>query len=222
MIIPEVVPAILTAEEEDYEKKLRQVENLAARVQIDIMDGVFVDNVTIGAATVEKFGTVVSRDIHLMVNDPIAHVGEFSRIGVDRLIFHAEVCENIEVVIEEIKSLGNRVGVALNLETPVSVIDRIVASVDLVQLMAIEPGFSGQRFNPQVLPKILSLREKYPNLSIAVDGGVSLDNAQLLVGSGATELVVTSHLFEAPDIKEYISQMEEVMSTAERRLETGS
>src|SRR3989338_8065297 len=214
MLTPEVIPAISSAEEEDYETKLRQVENLVVRVQIDIMDGVFVDNVTIGAATVEKFGTVVSRDIHLMVNDPIAHIGEFSRIGVDRIIFHAEVCENMEMIIEEIKSLGNRVGVALNLETPVSVIDRIVGSVDLVQLMAVEPGFSGQRFNPHVLPKILSLREKYPSLVLCVDGGVSLDNAQLLVGSGATELVVTSHLFEAPDIKEYIGKMEEMMSAA--------
>lgn len=220
MLTPEFIPAILAAEEADYEKKLRQVENLVVRVQIDIMDGVFVDNVTVGAATVGKFGTVVSRDIHLMVNDPIAHVGEFSRIGVDRLIFHAEVCEDMEMVIEEIKSLGNRVGVALNLETPVALIDRIVASVDLVQLMAIEPGFSGQRFDSHVLPKILSLREKYPNLCLSVDGGVSLENARSLVEAGATELVAASHLFEAPDIKEYIGKMEEVMRMAERGLET--
>lgn len=219
MLVPEIVPTILAATEEDYEKKLRLVENLVVRVQVDVIDGEFAPGTTIGAATVEKFGTAVSRDIHLMVADPIAHIGEFSRIGVDHIIFHAEVCENLERVIEEIKSLGNRVGIALNVETPVAVIDRVIEAVDLVQLLAVEPGFVDQRFNPLVLPKILSLREKYPSLVISVDGGVLPDNAKELVDAGATQLILATPLFAAANIGDYLQEIETAVLAEEQKLE---
>lgn len=218
MLIPELIPTITAMTEEEYEGKLRAVENFVVRIQIDIMDGQFVEGVTIGASTVEKFGTVVSCDIHLMVKDPIAHIGEFSRIGVDHIIFHAEVTEEMGKVIEEIKSLGNRVGIALNIETPVSILDPVIEGIDLVQLMAVEPGFSGQKFNPLVLPKILSLREKYPGLPIAASGGVSEKNAKSLIDAGASELVMGHYLFEAPDIKNYIKNIESAILEEEQKL----
>lgn len=220
MLIPELIPAIIARSEAEYERKLRAVENFVVRVQIDIMDGQFVTGTTIGASTVEKFGTVVSRDIHLLVKDPIAHIGEFSRIGVDHIIFHAEV-EEMEKVIEEIKSLGNRTGIALNIETPVSILDQVIEGVDLVQLMSSEPGFSGQKFNPLVLPKILALREKYPALPIAAAGGVSEKNARSLIDAGVSELVMGYHLFEAADVKGYIESLEEVLLEEERQFEAG-
>lgn len=220
MLIPELVPAIIASREDEYERKLRAVENFVVRIQIDIMDGQFVEDVTIGASTVEKFGTTVSRDIHLMVKDPIAHIGEFSRIGVDQIIFHAETGE-MEKVIEEIKSLGHRTGVALNIETPVSILDRVIEGLDSVQLMAAEPGFSGQKFNPLVLPKILSLRERYPALPIAVCGGVSQENAGSLVDAGASVLLVGHHLFASSDIKTYIENLNKTILEQERYLENG-
>lgn len=218
MVIPEIIPAIMAASDEEYARKLKAVESLVVRAQIVIADGDFVKATTIGASTVENFGSEISLDVHLMVKDPIAHIGEFSRVGIDRIIFHAEASREMETVIEEIKSLGHRVGVALSLETPVSLIEKVIEGVDLVQLMAVEVGLSGGKFNSTVLPKVLSLRERYPSLSIAVAGGISTDNAKLVVDSGANELVIGDHLFGSADIKSYVGELQTILRNEEMAL----
>jgi ribulose-phosphate 3-epimerase len=218
MVVPEIIPAIMAATDEEYGRKLKAVESLVVRAQVVIADGDFVKATTIGASTVENFGSEISLDVHLMVKDPIAHIGEFSRIGIDRIIFHAEASPEMETVIEEIKSLGHRVGVALSLETPVSLIEKVIEGVDLVQLMAVEVGISGGKFNPAVLPKALSLRERYPDLQIAVAGGISTDNAKLVVDAGANELVIGDHLFGSSDIKSYVGELQTILRDEEMRL----
>lgn len=215
MVVPEIIPAIMAATDEEYARKLKAVERIVVRAQIVIADGDFVKAETVGASTVENFGSEISLDVHLMVKDPIAHIGEFSRIGIDRIIFHAEASREMETVIEEIKSLGHRVGVALSLETPVSLIEKVIEAIDLVQLMAVEVGISGGKFNPAVLPKVLSLRERYPDLQIAIAGGISIANAKLVVDAGANELVIGDHLFGSSDTKSYVEELETILRNEE-------
>lgn len=211
-----IVPAILSQTEEDFRRKMALMEDTAEVVHIDIMDGEFVPNKTIGAVAIEKFPTTLLCDVHLMVADPLSHLSEYSRLGVNTLIFHAEACHNnreeIAVVIEEIRSFGIRVGLALNLETSLTTAETFVPPLDLIQLMAVTPGFGGQNFSSQVLPRVVSLRKNYPNLPIAVDGGVNEGNIKSLIDSGATELAVGSSLFLAGDAKAYFKRLESLIS----------
>lgn len=212
MLHPEIIPTILTSDEADYHEKLHRIEDLVTRVQIDVMDGVFVPNTTVGASTIEAFATSLTRDVHLMVESPLSHLSEYSRLGVDYLIFHAEAVEDyaeLQKVVEEIRNLGNRAGLALNLETPVSYLEKVIAGVDLVQLMSVSPGFSQQEFQPEVLPKILAVRQRYPQLPIAVDGGVDLETIGKVKEAGANLFVIGSHLFQAESVKGYLESLRE-------------
>lgn len=210
MLHAEIVPTILAHDDDEYHTKLTLVENLVTRVQIDIMDGEFVKNVTIGAPTIEGYGTELLRDIHLMVSEPLAHVGEYSRLGVDHLIFHAEAVDGVSGIMttaQEIKTLANRVGLAFNLETPLSLLQAVAAEIDLVQLMAVTTGFGAQNFQDEALPRILSVRERYPEMPIAVDGGLTLENIAEVKAAGATMLVVGSHLFASPNVHQYLESL---------------
>lgn len=214
MLHPEIVPTIFSQSDEDYHDKLHLVEDLVTRIQVDVADGVFVPSTTVGAPTIEGQASSAAIDVHLMVAEPLAHVGEYSRVGADHLIFHVEACpqrENLEAVIEEIKTLGCRVGLALNLETPLSVLDNVSAGLDLVQLMSVEPGYSGQIFEDEVLPRVLSVRERLPQIPLAVDGGVSPKNIQPLVEAGATMLVIGAHLFDSSNVREYLARLRELI-----------
>lgn len=210
MLHAEIVPTILAHDDDEYHTKLTLVENLVTRVQIDIMDGEFVKNTTIGAPTIEGYASELWRDIHLMVAEPLAHLGEYSRLGVDHLIFHVEAVRDVSEIratAAQIKTLGNRVGLAFNLETPLSLLEGVAAEIDLVQLMAVGAGFGAQNFQSEALARTLSVRERYPEMPIAVDGGVTLENIGEVQAAGATMLVVGSHLFNSQNVGKYLESL---------------
>lgn len=194
--------SILSLEPGRMKDEVASVASGIDAVQLDIMDGRFVDNVTYGAEIVRSVDTTLPLDVHLMVADPDAYVGSFLAAGVAHVTFHAEAepdTSRRKVLIAAIRNGGATAGIALNPDTPISAIDDVVDDVDLVLCMTVEPGKGGQAFIGSVLPKIEALRRAHPGLSLQVDGGVNEGTAAQCLAAGADNLVIGSALFTATD-----------------------
>ncbi|MEO6358322.1 MAG: ribulose-phosphate 3-epimerase [Ferruginibacter sp.] len=172
---------------------------------LDIMDGRFVPNISYGPMLVNFFRKTTKKtcDVHLMIEEPERYTQAFKDAGADILTVHYEACTHLHRNIQQIKSLGMKAGVALNPHTPVELLKDILLDVDMVLLMSVNPGFGGQSFIPHTINKIKRMREMIDeqllNVSIEVDGGVTLDNAKLIVEAGADILVAGSTVFKAAD-----------------------
>lgn len=172
---------------------------------LDIMDGRFVPNISYGPMIVEFFRKVTDKllDVHLMIEEPGNYAAIFKNAGADILTVHIEACPHLHRNIQQIKSLGMQVGVAVNPHTPVELLKDILADIDIVNLMSVNPGFGGQSFIPHTLYKIKRLREMIDeqllSVKIEIDGGVDLNNAQTIVDAGADILVAGSAVFKAAD-----------------------
>jgi len=197
-----LVPSILSADFTRLADQVRAAESAGAqRIQIDVMDGHFVPNITMGPMVVEAVRRCSSLPLeaHLMITNPQDFIEAFARAGADVLIVHQEVCPHLHRVIQQIKACGKQAGVALNPSTPVTVLEDMLALLDLVLIMTVNPGFGGQDFIPATLPKISRLRQMIDArelpLAIEVDGGINQQTVPLVVNPGATLLVAGSAIY---------------------------
>ncbi len=197
-----ITPSILSADLGDLQAEVDSIRS-ADWIQVDVMDGKFVENVTnFGAPVLRPIKTALPLDIHLMVVDPAEWIDRYLDIGAKHITFHAEAVPQTsdrKALIKAIKAGGATAGIAMNLETPVSEIDDVISDVDLVLVMSVYPGKSGQSFIPVVLSKVKALRSAHPDLMIQMDGGISDKNAKLCKDAGADNLVAATYVFSAQD-----------------------
>lgn len=207
-----IAPSILSADFAKLGEEIIDVDRGGADfIHVDVMDGHFVPNITIGPLVVAAVRPVTKLplDVHLMIENPDQYIESFAKAGADYITVHVEVCRHLDRTIHLIKSLGVKAGVVLNPATPVEMIQHVLADLDMVLLMSVNPGFGGQKFIPEVLTKIAKVKEmakaKGVNLEIEVDGGVNPETAKLCVAAGATVLVAGSAIYDAKDRKKAIS-----------------
>ena len=198
-----IAPSILSADFARLGDEVRAVEAAGADwVHVDVMDGHFVPNITIGAPVVKALRrvTTLPLDVHLMVAEPERYVQDFAAAGADIITVHAEATVHLERVLQVIRGLGKKAGVSLNPHTPESALDYVMHCVDLVLVMSVNPGFGGQSFLPSVLPKIGKIREKIDNsgraIHLEVDGGIKVGTAKQVAVAGADVLVAGSAVFD--------------------------
>lgn len=213
-----IAPSILSANFAFLEKEVSAVEKAGADlIHIDIMDGHFVPNLTVGPLVVKALRgiTKLPLDVHLMIENPDNLIPEFIKAGSDILTVHVEACTHLHRTLQSIKDKGIKAGVALNPATPLSALDSILEQIDLLLIMSVNPGFAGQRFIPGVLNKISDARKmiekKGVKLEIEVDGGVTTENVSDIVSAGVNILVAGSAIFESADYARTIREMREII-----------
>ena len=204
----EVVPTILVKSQEEFEKRLRLVEPYVERVQWDIIDGVFVENTAFSDVFVLKdLDTKLAIEADLMVADPQNWIERFLNTCVDRLIFHVESTSEPEVLIQDAKTAGFKVGLTLDPDTPLKQIWDYLEEVDLFQAMGVKSGWGGQEFVPEVLDRIGEVRRSFPELDISVDGGINAETASQVIAAGASTLCAGSFIFDSDNIEEAIKTL---------------
>ena len=199
-----VAPSILSA---DFGRLAAEIDSVSSAdwIHVDVMDGRFVPNITIGPLVVKaaRRATALPLDIHLMIVEPDRYLQDFRDAGADWITVHAEACTHLDRSIQAVKETGAKAGVALNPHTSEAVLDYVLETVDLVLVMSVNPGFGGQKLIERVFPKIERIRERIERLGlgtlIEVDGGVKVDNAARFAGAGAHVLVSGSGVFGAKD-----------------------
>jgi ribulose-phosphate 3-epimerase len=201
-----VAPSILSADFGRLAEEAAAVERAGADVlHVDVMDGRFVPNITIGPVVVAALrrATRLPLDVHLMIEEPERYVDDFARAGADTIGVHVEACRHLHRVVQQIRAAGKRASVTLNPATPVEQVRYVLADVDQVLVMSVNPGFGGQSFIPGVLPKIRALADEIAARRLAVevevDGGIKVDNAATVAAAGGTVLVAGSAVFGAAD-----------------------
>lgn len=201
-----LAPSLLAADFADMKEGIALMEKVGVDyLHCDVMDGVFVPNISFGFQMIEdiKKRTSIPLDVHLMIARPDDYVERFARAGADMITFHVEATHHVQRVLSVIRSCGIGAGVALNPATPLDTVKYILDDVDMILLMSVNPGFGGQSFIPAVKGKITELREMINqmgrDIDIEVDGGLSVDNAQEIARAGASVLVAGSAIFEADD-----------------------
>ena len=209
-----IAPSILSADFSKLGEEIKDVEKGGADyIHVDVMDGHFVPNITIGPLIVDSIRPVTKLplDVHLMIENPDQYIEDFAKAGADYITVHIEACRHLHRTIHLIKSFGVKAGVVLNPATPVQMIESIIEDVDMVLLMTVNPGFGGQKFITSVLPKIKQVKDmsvqKGLNIEIEVDGGVNEETALLCVEAGATVLVAGSSVFNKSDRRDAISRL---------------
>jgi ribulose-phosphate 3-epimerase len=203
---PQIAPSILAADFANLQKEVEMLNASAADyIHVDIMDGVFVPNISFGIPVTEAIHRHATKplDVHLMIVNPELYLEAFVKAGASIVTVHVEACTHLHRTLQEIKRLGVAAGVALNPHTPIELLTEVLEEVDLVCMMSVNPGFGGQKFIEHSYAKVANLKDlilkKGAKTQIEVDGGVTEQNAKRLVEAGADILVAGSFVFKAPD-----------------------
>ena len=214
-----IAPSILSADFGNLERDCQMINDSEADwFHIDIMDGVFVPNISFGMPVLKSINLHAKKplDVHLMIVDPDRYIKTFADLNAKSLTIHFEVCNHLHRSIQEIKNNGMNAGVALNPHTPVSVLDSIINDIDLVCLMSVNPGFGGQKFISNTFKKTQQLKElinsKGSNALIEIDGGVTDKNAEELIKNGANILVAGSFVFNSNNPMKTISNLKSIIN----------
>ena len=206
-----IAPSILSADFANLQRDVEMINNSAADwFHVDIMDGVFVPNISFGFPVVKAIKKYAKKplDVHLMIVRPEQYIQQFKDAGADILSVHIEACPHLHRTIQEIKNAGMQAGVAINPHTNVSLLEEIIADIDLVCMMSVNPGFGGQKFIENTFQKIDSLKDmiirRNSSAKIEIDGGVDLKNAAALLSAGADVLVAGNTVFSSRDRKSVV------------------
>jgi len=219
-----VAPSILSADFANLASELKRAEAGGADwIHVDVMDGHFVPNLTIGTPVVKSLraATKLPLDVHLMITEPDRYLSDFVEAGSDHLIVHVEACTHLQRTLSQIRALGAKAGVALNPHTPAESLAYVLDDIDEVLVMTVNPGFGGQRFITQVVPKIKRLRQMFDDagrtaVRISVDGGINAETGALVVAAGADVLVAGNYVYRAADLAQAIATLKSCGSAGTR------
>lgn len=214
---PLISPSILAADFANLQKEVEMLNaSQADYLHVDIMDGVFVPNISFGIPVTEAIYKCAKKplDVHLMIVHPEKYISAFRNAGAEIITVHLEACTHLHRTIQEIKALGAKAGVAINPHTPVELLSEIIQDIDLVCVMSVNPGFGGQKFIENTYDKVSRLKNlihsKKSQAKIEIDGGVNIQNAPILVQAGADILVAGSFVFSAPSPLETIANLKAI------------
>jgi len=215
-----IAPSILSADFANLQRDVEMINDSQADwFHVDIMDGVFVPNISFGFPVIAAAKKHAKKpfDVHLMIIDPDKYIAEFAKAGADIITVHYEACTHLHRTIQLIKSVGCKAGVALNPHTPVSFLKDVLHDIDLALVMSVNPGFGGQQFIPQTLNKLRELKQMAlqvnPNLYIEVDGGVGIHNIGSLIEAGANVFVAGNAVFAASNPTQMIADLKQVQTS---------
>lgn len=204
-----IAPSILSADFGDLNREIAEVEPYSDLIHVDVMDGHFVSNITIGPTVVKWIKSSKPLDVHLMIENPEDYIDDFAKAGASSLTVHAEASDDLPTLVRAVKALGVKAAVSIRPKTAVHALREVIDLLDMVLVMTVEPGFAGQEFMEDMMSKVKEIRETRADLDIQVDGGINEETAKVAVAAGANVLVAGSYIFKSENRIKAIESLRE-------------